>query len=175
MFHADNVRDFAWASSRKYIWDAMGYRQNDAKQPFVMAMSFYPNEGEPIWSKYSTHAVIHTMEVYSRFSFPYPYPVAISVNSWERGGMEYPMITFNGPRTDLEDDGTRTYSRSEKKFLIGVVIHEVGHNYFPMIINSDERQWTWMDEGLNTFVQYLTEQEWERGYPSRRNPFAPSS
>ena len=97
-FKAQNVRDFAWASSRKYIWDAMGYRQKDAARPFVMAMSFYPNEGEPIWSKYSTEAVVHTMEVYSRYSFPYPYPVAISVNSWERGGMEYPMISFNGYR-----------------------------------------------------------------------------
>ena len=109
-FKAENVRDFAWASSRKYIWDAMGYRQKDAQRPFVMAMSFYPNEGEPIWSKYSTHAVMHTMEVYSRFSFPYPYPVAISVNSWERGGMEYPMITFNGNRpTADEKSGKLTY------------------------------------------------------------------
>ena len=132
-----------------------------------MAMSFYPNEGEPLWSKYSTEAVMHTMKVYSKYSFDYPYPSSQSVNG-PVGGMEYPMITFNGPRTDLEDDGTRTYSRSEKKFLIGVVIHEVGHNYFPMIINSDERQWTWMDEGLNTFLQYLAEQEWDIEYKSRR-------
>jgi hypothetical protein len=166
-FKAENVRDFAWASSRKYIWDAMGYRQNDAKRPFVMAMSFYPNEGEPIWSKYSTHAVIHTMEVYSRFSFPYPYPVAISVNSWERGGMEYPMITFNGYRpTADEKTGKITYSRNTKYGLIGVIIHEVGHIYFPMIVNSDERQWTWMDEGLNTFLEYIAELEWEEKFPT---------
>jgi hypothetical protein len=166
-FKAENVRDFAWASSRKYIWDAMGYRQNDAKQPFVMAMSFYPNEGEPIWSKYSTHAVIHTMEVYSRFSFPYPYPVAISVNSWERGGMEYPMITFNGYRpTRDEKSGKLTYSRNTKYGLIGVIIHEVGHIYFPMVVNSDERQWTWMDEGLNTFLEYIAELEWEENFPT---------
>ena len=166
-FKGENVRDFAWASSRKYIWDAMGYRQNDSKRPFVMAMSFYPNEGEPIWSKYSTHAVIHTMEVYSRFSFPYPYPVAISVNSWERGGMEYPMITFNGyrPTTD-EKTGKVTYSRNTKYGLIGVIIHEVGHIYFPMIVNSDERQWTWMDEGLNTFLEYIAELEWEENFPT---------
>ena len=166
-FKAENVRDFAWASSRKYIWDAMGYRQSDAKTPFVMAMSFYPNEGEPIWSKYSTHAVIHTMEVYSRFSFPYPYPVAISVNSWERGGMEYPMITFNGYRpTSDEKTGKLTYSRNTKYGLIGVIIHEVGHIYFPMVVNSDERQWTWMDEGLNTFLEYIAELEWEEKFPT---------
>ncbi|MFZ9709356.1 MAG: M1 family metallopeptidase [Steroidobacteraceae bacterium] len=166
-FQADNVRDFAWASSRKYIWDAMGYRQNDARRPFVMAMSFYPNEGEPIWSRFSTHAVIHTMEVYSRFSFPYPYPTAISVNSWERGGMEYPMITFNGYRpTADEKSGAITYSRNTKYGLIGVIIHEVGHIYFPMVVNSDERQWTWMDEGLNTFLEYLAELEWEEKFPT---------
>ncbi|MFM8518163.1 MAG: M1 family metallopeptidase [Nevskiaceae bacterium] len=166
-FKAENVRDFAWASSRKYIWDAMGYRQDDAKRPFVMAMSFYPNEGEPIWSKYSTHAVVHTMEVYSRFSFPYPYPVAISVNSWERGGMEYPMITFNGYRpTRDEKSGKLTYSRNTKYGLIGVIIHEIGHIYFPMVVNSDERQWTWMDEGLNTFLEYIAELEWEDNFPT---------
>ena len=132
-----------------------------------MAMSFYPNEGEPLWSKYSTEAVMHTMEVYSKYSFDYPYPTAQSVNG-PVGGMEYPMITFNGPRTELEDDGSRTYSRSEKEFLIGVVIHEIGHIYFPMIVNSDERQWTWMDEGLNTFLQYLAEQEWDINYRSDR-------
>ncbi len=166
-FKAQNVRDFAWASSRKYIWDAMGYRQDDRERPFVMAMSFYPNEGEPIWSKYSTHSVIHTMEVYSRFSFAYPYPVAISVNSWERGGMEYPMITFNGyrPVRDEKTDSL-TYSRNTKYGLIGVIIHEVGHIYFPMIVNSDERQWTWMDEGLNTFLEYIAELEWEEKFPT---------
>jgi hypothetical protein len=145
-FEAENVRDFAWASSRKFIWDAQGYQQGGDVQPEVMAMSFYPKEGEPLWSKYSTASVIHTMKVYSRFSFDYPYPVAQSVNG-PVGGMEYPMITFNGPRTELQDDGDRTYSLAEKRYLVGVVIHEVGHGYFPMIVNSDERQWTWMDEG----------------------------
>ncbi|MDB9995856.1 M1 family metallopeptidase [Gammaproteobacteria bacterium] len=166
-FRAENVRDFAWASSRKFIWDAAGYKQDSKENPLVMAMSFYPKEGEPLWSKYSTEAVMHTMKVYSKYSFDYPYPTAQSVNG-PVGGMEYPMITFNGPRTELEDDGTRTYSRGEKEFLIGVVIHEVGHIYYPMIVNSDERQWTWMDEGLNTFVQYLAEQEWDINYRSDR-------
>jgi len=160
VFKADNVRDFAFASSRKFIWDAQGHHV-DGHQ--VMAMSFYPNEGEPLWSQYSTHAIIHTLNVYSRYTFPYPYPVAISVNG-PVYGMEYPMICFNGPRP--EKDGT--YSKRTKYSLISVIIHEVGHNYFPMIVNSDERQWTWMDEGINTFLQYLAEQEWEADYPSRR-------
>ncbi|MEM8986443.1 MAG: M1 family metallopeptidase [Pseudomonadota bacterium] len=168
-FRARNVRDFAWASSRKYIWDAMGYEQDDRVNPVVMAMSFYPNEGEPVWSQYSTHAVAHTMDVYSRFSFAYPYPVAISVNSWERGGMEYPMITFNGYRpSEDEKSGERTYSRRLKYGLIGVIIHEIGHIYFPMVVNSDERQWTWMDEGINTFLEYVAELEWEENYPAWR-------
>ena len=166
-FSADNVRDFAWSSSRKFIWDAQGYRQDEGEHRLVMAMSFYPKEGEPLWSRYSTQAVIHTMEVYSRYSFPYPYPVAQSVNG-PVGGMEYPMITFNGPRTKPQDDGSRTYSRGERRFLVGVVIHEIGHIYFPMTVNSDERQWTWMDEGINTFLQFIAEQEWEEDYPSRR-------
>ena len=169
-FKAENVRDFGWASSRKFIWDAMGYRQADAKRPFVMAMSFYPNEAEPIWSKWSTQSVIHTMEVYSRFSFPYPYPTAQSVNTWDRGGMEYPMISFNGYRpTADEKSGKVVYSRGVKYGLIGVIIHEVGHNYFPMIVNSDERQWSWMDEGLNTFLEYVSELEWEERFPAFGN------
>ncbi|MBT4519490.1 MAG: M1 family metallopeptidase [Halieaceae bacterium] len=174
-FRASNVRDFAWASSRKFIWDAMVHRQDSAQTPEVMAMSFYPPEAEPIWSKYSTHAVVHTMQVYSRFSFDYPYPTSQSVNTWKSGGMEYPMMTFNGYRPELfepeneeeeKDAPQNTYSRSVKYGLIGVVIHEVGHNYFPMIVNSDERQWTWMDEGLNSFLEYLAELEWEEEFPA---------
>jgi hypothetical protein len=163
-FNAKNVRDFAWASSRKFIWDAKGYQQGGDIQPLVMAMSFYPKEGGELWEKYSTESIVHTMEVYSRFSFDYPYPVAQSVNG-PVGGMEYPMITFNGPRTDLQDDGSRTYSLAEKRFLIGVVIHEVGHIYFPMTVNSDERQWTWMDEGLNSFLDGVAGREWDPDIP----------
>jgi hypothetical protein len=159
-FSADNVRDFAFASSRKFIWDAQGHNVEGNK---VMAMSFYPKEGEPLWSKYSTPAIMHTLTVYSRHTFPYPYPVAQSING-PVGGMEYPMICFNGPRP-LPDG---TYSESTKNGLVSVVIHEVGHNYFPMLLNTDERQWTWIDEGLNTFVEYLAEQEWKEGYPSQR-------
>jgi len=162
IYHARNVRDFAFASSRKFIWDAQGHTVDDQ---FVMAMSYYPNEGEPLWSRYSTHSIIHTLDLYSRYTFTYPYPVAISVNG-PVGGMEYPMICFNGPRP--EKDGT--YSARTKYGLISVIIHEVGHNYFPMIVNSDERRWTWMDEGLNTFLQFLSEREWEVDYPSRRGP-----
>jgi hypothetical protein len=163
-FRAENVRDFAWASSRKFMWDARGHQQGGNDQPLVMAMSFYPKEGGDLWKKYSTEAVIQTLEVYSRFSFDYPYPVAQSVNG-PVGGMEYPMITFNGPRTELQDDGSRTYSQAEKRFLIGVVIHEVGHIYFPMIVNSDERQWTWMDEGLNSFLDGVAGREWDPTVP----------
>lgn len=162
VFQADNVRDFAFASSRKFIWDAMAV---DINGTTTMAMSYYPKEGNPLWEQYSTRVVAHTLEVYSKFTIDYPYHKAISVHTkWI--GMEYPMICFNGGRP--ESDGT--YSEGTKYGMIGVIIHEVGHNFFPMIINSDERQWTWMDEGLNTFVQYLTEQEWDHDYPSRRGP-----
>ena len=161
-FKAENVRDFGWASSRKFIWDAMVVKQ---KSGDVLAMSYYPKEGNPLWEQYSTKTVAHTLKCYSKYTFDYPYPVAISVHSkWI--GMEYPMICFNGGRPD--EDGT--YSKRTKYGMISVIIHEVGHNYFPMIVNSDERQWTWMDEGLNTFIQFLTEQEFEKGYPSRRGP-----
>ncbi|HYC03126.1 MAG TPA: M1 family metallopeptidase [Azospirillaceae bacterium] len=165
IFKATNVRDFAFASSNKFIWDAMGHKQDDAERPLVLAMSFYPNEAEPLWSKYSTQSIVHTMEVYSRFSFPYPYPTAQSVNTWESGGMEYPMITFNGrrPVTDKKT-GQRTYSSAAKYGLIGVVIHEIGHIYYPMAVNSDERQWTWMDEGINTFLQNVAHLEWEENF-----------
>lgn len=163
-FEADNVRDFAWASSRKFMWDAKGVKQDSKTTPHVMAMSFYPKEGGDLWKKYSTESVVHTLEVYNRFTFNYPYPVAQSVNG-PVGGMEYPMITFNGPRTELQDDGSRTYSLAEKRFLIGVVIHEIGHNYFPMIVNSDERQWTWMDEGLNSFLDGIAGREWDPNIP----------
>ncbi len=164
-FKAKNVRDFAWASSRKFIWDAQGYKKGATD---MMAMSFYPKEGNPLWEKYSTQAIIHTVEQYNKYSLDYPYPTALSVNG-PVGGMEYPMISFNGPRPNKDKKtGELTYSKRTKYGLIGVIIHEVGHNYFPMIVNSDERQWTWMDEGLNTFVQYLAEQAWEENYPRSR-------
>ena len=163
IFKADNVRDFAFSSSRKFIWDAMAVKQDNGTAP--LAMSYYPKEGNPLWEKYSTKAVAHTLKWYSHHTFPYPYPVAISVHT-DRIGMEYPMICFNGGRP--EKDGT--YSERTKYGMISVIIHEVGHNYFPMIVNSDERQWTWMDEGLNSFLQYLAEQQWERDYSSRRGP-----
>lgn len=160
-FKADNVRDFAWTSSRKYIWDGMPQLINGKK---VMCMSFYGKEAYGLYRKFSTRAVAHTIKTYSAFTIPYPYPVAQSVEA--ANGMEYPMICFNYGRT--EKDGT--YSEATKNGMLGVVIHEVGHNFFPMIVNSDERQWTWMDEGLNTFVQYLTEELWDNKFPSKRGP-----
>ncbi|WP_300666630.1 M1 family metallopeptidase [Fluviicola sp.] len=163
-FKAKNVRDFAFATSRKFMWDA---QNTVVKGKNILCMSFYPKEGNPLWERYSTKLVAHTIQTYSKYTIDYPYPVAISVHA-NQIGMEYPMICFNGGRPN--EDGT--YSEQTKYGMWGVIIHEVGHNFFPMIINSDERQWSWMDEGLNTFVQYLTEQEWERGYPSRRGPAA---
>ena len=160
-FSANNVRDFAWASSRKFIWDARGMEQPGAGQEQVMAMSFYPKEGGTLWSEYSTEVVIHALEVYTRFTFDYPYPTAQSISVGFLGGMEYPMITFNGPRTTLQEDGSRTYTLADKRFLIGVIIHEIGHFFFPMIVNSDERQWTWMDEGLNSYLDAVAGREWD--------------
>ncbi len=161
IFKADNVRDFAFTASRKFIWDAL---QVEVEGKKVWAMSYYSKEGNPLWGKYSTMVVAHTLRSYSKRTIAYPYPVAISCHATLGGGMEYPMISFNGGRP--EADGT--YTENVKNGMIGVIIHEVGHNFFPMIINSDERQWSWMDEGLNTFCQYLAEQEWDRNFPARR-------
>ena len=152
-FKAKNVRDFAFASSRKYIWDAMATNVNGKT---VMAVSLYPKEGNPLWEEHSTRAVATTLVEYSKLTFDYPYPKAISVHS-ERQGMEYPMICFNFGRPN--PDGS--YSDRTKKGMIGVIVHEVGHNFFPMIVNSDERQWTWMDEGLNSFVEILAELKYD--------------
>ncbi|MBC7571926.1 MAG: M1 family metallopeptidase [Spirosoma sp.] len=163
VYKADNVRDFAFTSSRKFIWDAMQTDvYGDGKK--IWSMSFYSKEGNPLWGKYSTRVVEHTLKSYGNRTIKYPYPVAISCHATAGGGMEYPMISFNGGRP--EPDGT--YSEAVKYGMIGVIIHEVGHNFFPMIVNSDERQWTWMDEGLNTFCQYLAEKEWDYNYPTRR-------
>ncbi len=159
-FVAKNVRDFAFASSRKFIWDMMAVKIGGKN---IIASSLYPKEGNPLWEKYSTRVVAHTLKVYSKYTFDYPYPKAVSVHS-KNQGMEYPMICWNYGRPN--EDGS--YSDRTKYAMISVIIHEVGHNFFPMIVNSDERQWGWMDEGLDSFVQYLTEQEFEEDYPSRR-------
>ncbi|MFA7687365.1 MAG: M1 family metallopeptidase [Moheibacter sp.] len=159
-FEAENVRDFAFATSRTYMWDAMAV-QVGAYTP--MAESVYPKEGGDLWKDLSTKAVAHTLKWYSHYTFDYPYPKAVSA-SVQRQGMEYPMISFNGYRAN--SDGS--YGDEQKYGLISLIIHEVGHNFFPMIVNSDERQWTWMDEGLNVYLQILAEQEWEADYPSRR-------
>ncbi len=161
VFKAEMVRDFAWGSSRKFVWDAMPVKVEGKK---VMCMSAYGKEAYSLYRKYSTKAVAHTIKTYSKFTIPYPYPVAQSLEA--ANGMEYPMICFNYGRT--EKDGT--YSEGTKNGMLGVVIHEVGHNFFPMIINSDERQWTWMDEGLNTFCEYLTEELWDNKFPVGRGP-----
>jgi hypothetical protein len=161
IFKADSVRDFAWTASRKFIWDAMPVYINGKK---IMCMSYYPKEAYGLYHKYSTNVVVHTLKIYSSHIFPYPYPVAQSVEA--SNGMEYPMICFNYGRT--EKNGS--YTDSLKNSMIEVVIHEVGHNFFPMIINSDERQWSWMDEGIDNFFQYFAEKAWDSAFPSRRGP-----
>ena len=171
-YKAQNVRDYGFATSRRYIWDMMAVKIGEKD---VMAVSLYPPEGNPLWEDYSTKVVASTLKSYSRMSFDYPYHKAISVHA-KGQGMEYPMICWNYGRPDAEGN----YSERVKYGMMSVIIHEVGHNYFPMIVNSDERQWTWMDEGLNTFVQYVAEQdfgEWypdaiapNKAYPSRRGP-----
>ena len=161
VFNADNVRDFAFGSSRKFIWDALATNVEGKK---VMSMSAYGKEAYGLYRKFSTKAVAHTIKSYSKFSIPYPYPVAQSIEA--ANGMEYPMICFNYGRT--EKDGS--YTEATKNGMLGVVIHEVGHNFFPMIVNSDERQWSWMDEGLNSYVQYLTQELYDNKFPSRGGP-----
>ena len=161
IYKADNVRDFAWTASRRFVWDAMATNIQGKK---VMAMSFYAKEAYPIYNKYSTKVVAHTLKTYSNFSIPYPYPVCISVEGNQ--GMEYPMISFNPGRA--EKDGS--YTENSKNAALFVIIHEVGHTFFPMIVNSDERQWTWMDEGLNSYLQYLTQELWDNKFPSQGGP-----
>ena len=169
IFKADMVRDFAWGSSRKFIWDAMPTNVEGKK---VMCMSAYGKEAYALYRRYSTKTVAHTIKSYSKFTIPYPYPVAQSLEA--ANGMEYPMICFNFGRTEKDATGNysanSTYSEGTKNGMLGVVIHEVGHNFFPMIINSDERQWTWMDEGLNSFVEYLTEELFDNKYPVSKGP-----
>lgn len=160
--YAENVRDFAFATSRKFIWDMMAVKVGDRE---VMAVSLYPKEGNPLWEEWSTKVVASTLKSYSKMTFDYPYHKAISVHA-DRQGMEYPMICWNYGRP--EKDGT--YSDRVKYGMMGVIIHEVGHNFFPMIVNSDERQWTWMDEGLNTFLQYVAEQDFGEAYPEALSP-----
>ena len=160
IYKSKQVRDVAFAASRKYIWDAMTVDLGNYKP---LAMSYYSKEGNPLWEKESTIAVANTLKTYSKHTINYPYPVAISVHA-ANIGMEYPMICFNFGRPN--ENGR--YSEATKWRMISVIIHEVGHNFFPMIINSDERQWTWMDEGLNTFVQSLTQREYYSDGPLRR-------
>jgi len=159
---AKNVRDFGFATSRRFILDMMAVDINGSTK---MAVSMYPKEGNPLWEQWSTKAVASTLKSYSRMTFDYPYHKAISVHA-KNQGMEYPMICWNYGRPDAEGK----YSDRTKFGMMSVIIHEVGHNFFPMIVNSDERQWTWMDEGLNTFVQYVAEQDFGKWYPDALSP-----
>lgn len=161
-FKATNVRDFGISTSRKFIYDAMAVKLASRN---TMAISLYPKEGNPLWEEYSTRIVAHTLKSYSSHTFDYPYPKAISINA-EDQGMEYPMICWNWGRPDA--DGK--YSDRVKHGMMSVIVHEVGHNFFPMIVNSDERQWTWMDEGLNSFLEYVALMEWDPNFPADRGP-----
>ena len=161
-FKAENVRDFGISTSRKFIYDAMAVQTGNTT---AMAISLYPKEGNPLWEEYSTRIVAHTLKSYSSYTFDYPYPKAISINARDQG-MEYPMICWNYGRPD--ENGK--YTDQTKYGMLGVICHEIGHNYFPMIVNSDERQWTWMDEGLNSFLEYLAEKSFDPNFPLRRGP-----
>ena len=161
-FKAENVRDFGISTSRKFIYDAMAVKTGNTT---AMAISLYPKEGNPLWEEYSTRIVAHTLKSYSSFTFDYPYPKAISINAIDQG-MEYPMICWNFGRPD--ENGK--YADQTKYGMLGVICHEIGHNYFPMIVNSDERQWTWMDEGLNSFLEYLAEISFDPNFPTRKGP-----
>ena len=163
-FHAENVRDFAWVSSKTYVWDAMGFRYRPTDKPIELH-SLYPRDAMPLWDSVSTKAIAQTMKTYGRLAFEYPYPKAVNVHG-PVFGMEYPMIAFCGARPTPDGRVTPGLARA----LISVTIHEVGHNWFPMIVASDERKWTWMDEGINSFLQYYAEQEWDPAYPSQRGP-----
>ncbi|MCK5147285.1 M1 family metallopeptidase [bacterium] len=163
IFNAENVRDFAFAASRNFIWDAMAV---DLNVHTPLAMSFYTADGNPLWEKYSTKALAHGMRIFSDFTITYPYPKAVSVMTGRGGGMEYPMLAFNGGKPNSDS----TYFKWQRNGLVGVVIHEFGHNIFPMIVNSDERQWGWMDEGMNSFVEYLAEEAWDRSFNSGDGP-----
>jgi hypothetical protein len=158
-FYAENVRDYAFATSRKFIWDAMAVAINGKT---VMAYSLYSKEANPLYGDHSTRAVAQTLKTYSRLTFDYPYHKAISVDG--QMGMEYPQICFNPGRPNA--DGT--YSDRVKYRMIKVTIHEVGHNFFPMIVNSDERQWTWMDEGLNSYMEMMAELDYDKNFPITR-------
>lgn len=160
-FKADNVRDFAWVSSRAYVWDAMGFKYAPTSKTIALH-SLYPREAMPLWDKVSTKAIKQTMITYGRLAFEYPYPKAANVHG-PVFGMEYPMLAFCGARPD--PDGT--YTPQLEYALVGVTIHEVGHNWFPMIVASDERKWTWMDEGINSFLEYYAEKDWDANWPAR--------
>ena len=161
IFKAENVRDFAWTASKKFIWDGMATYINGKR---ILCMSFYGKEAYPLYHENATKLIAHTLKVYSSFTIPYPYPIAQCVEA--SNGIEFPMICFTYGRT--EKDGT--FTKETKNKVIRVIIHEVGHNYFPMIINTDERQWAWMDEGVDTFIGYYAEKEWDPGFPSSPGP-----
>lgn len=146
-FRAENVRTAAWAASAAFALDACTTGQ-------TLVQSVYPAESLPVWSK-STQMLRTAIEGYSKQWYPYPYPVATNVAGIE-GGMEYPMLIFCSGQNRRSEQG-----------LYGVTTHEIGHNWFPMLVNTDERRHAWMDEGFNTFINKYSTREW---FPNAKLP-----
>lgn len=159
-FHMENTRDVAWAASSAFIWDAA--KINLPEKRTALAMSVYPGEraGDSSWGR-ATEYLKHSVEIFSRDWLPYPYPVAINVGG-PVGGMEFPGITFD-------------WWKSKNKGLFALLSHEIGHNWFPMIVGSNERRHAWMDEGFNTFIDIYAQQEFNHGEyaPKRDGEYAP--
>lgn len=159
-FAARNVRDFALAASLRYRWDA-----TLAGTSAVRAMTFYPSEASALWRPLALPAIGHALDVYGRMTFDYPYPV-VQAAFGPNDGMEHTMLAFSRYPPDGPNG---TYSRERKRDFLWVLTHEVGHNWFPLIVNSDERAWTWMDEGLTSYLETLATLEWSGDYTTRPN------
>lgn len=152
-FRAENVRTVAWASSEAFVLDA-------ASLGSTLIQSAYSEDSLPVWGK-STQMLRKAIDGYNRRWFPYPYPVATNVGGIE-GGMEYPMIVFCSGQNRRSEGG-----------LYGVTTHEIGHNWFPMLVNTDERRHAWMDEGFNTFINKYSTQDWfPKQHPPKPSTFA---
>lgn len=159
-FHMDSTRDVAWAASTAFVWDAARINLPGGKK--ALAMSVYPAESgsDSLWGR-ATEYLKSSVETFSNSWFPYPYPVAINVGG-PVGGMEFPGITFD-------------WWKAGGKGLFALLSHEIGHNWYPMIVGSDERRHAWMDEGFNTFIDIYAQQQFNHGEyaPKRDGEYAP--
>ncbi len=159
-FTIRNARDVSWASSKAFIWDAAKVNLPSGKS--CLAHSVYPveSDGDTAWGR-ATEYLKNSIEIFSKHWYEYPYPNAVTVGG-PVGGMEYPAIVFCSPR-------------ATRKVLWMVINHEIGHNWFPMIVGSNERENAWMDEGFNTFIDLLSYKDFNRGEyePKRDGEYAP--